>query len=55
MSEEDIQTAMLLTQQEWEDLVVICKLFLAVPDPVNASDRVKHRNALCDRIIKAAS
>jgi hypothetical protein len=52
-SDHDQQTAMLLTQQEWEDLGVICALYRVGYRYAVGTDDVDRRIALCERIIEA--
>jgi hypothetical protein len=52
------QTAMMLTQQEWEDLAVMMTIYLNRTDGVNEANEnmfadIARRRALANRIIEA--
>lgn len=58
--EEAVQTAMMLTQQEWEDLAAICRTYLKAGERVEKSrwvdeyPEILRRCALANRIIDAS-
>lgn len=56
------ETAMLLTEQEWEDLAYVCGRFLEgtawsdrpqVAVPTRALETLKRRRVLCKRVLDA--
>lgn len=46
------QTAMLLTEQEWDDLAVICRVYVGLVEGWKDAETVRRRT-LCERIEEA--
>lgn len=51
--DETTQSAMLLTQKEWDDLAVICR-FYRHTQPLGIVEDKARRDALCKRVEEAA-
>jgi hypothetical protein len=51
-SEDEVQTAMLLTDTEWRDLARVAHVWLVINEDLS-DDVTQRRRTLCRRVIKA--